>query len=111
MHMAFKLQDDGLAIDNSYDFESKIFTPRGFEKTTEYPATTEFLKKTLNEYRTLSQSIDTTHCAKLTPIFIEYTNGTAADLISFKTVAECTSTDSIPSIVNELWMLRQKYAR
>ena len=110
--MAFKLQDEGLSIDNNYDFESKIFTHRGFEKSAENPATTEFLKKTLNEYQTMSKNIDTTKCPTLTPIYIEYRNERTSDLISLKTVGECSaSSDSLSSIVNELWMLRQKYAR
>jgi hypothetical protein len=111
IHMAFKLQDAGLAIDNNYDFESKTFKSRGFEKITDYPATTGFLKKTLDEYQTLSQTADTTHCGKLTPIYIEYKNGNETDLISFKTIGECTSIDTLSGIANELWALRQKYAR
>ena len=109
--MAFKLQDEGLAIDNDYDFETKTFTPRGFEKTTDYPATTEFLRRTLNEYRTLSKNIDTSRCDRLTPIYIEYKNGRRTDLISFITATECTQGDTLTGIENELWTLRQKYAR
>jgi hypothetical protein len=111
IHMAFKLQDERLAIDNNYDLDTKRFTPRGFEKTTEYPATTEFLRKTLDEYRTLSENIDTSRCDKLTPIYVEYKHGRKIDLISFITVAECIQCDSLSGIENELWALRQKYAR
>jgi len=112
IHIAFKLTDEGLSVDNNYDFESKTFIPRGIEKSSQYPATTAFLKKTIDEYRALSQNIDTTLCARLTPIYVEYKNGMTTDLISFKTVAECKAgADSLPNIVDELWALRQKYAR
>lgn len=111
IHMAFKLKDEVLVIDNDYDFDSKTFTQRGFEKATEYPATTEFLRKTLDEYRTLSKNINTSRCDKLTPIYVEYKNGKTTDLISFITVTECTGGDSLSRIENELGTLRQKYVR
>lgn len=107
--MAFKLQDEGIAIDNDDDLDSKTFEPAGVEKAIKCPATTEFLSKRLDEYQTLSQNIDTASCYKLTPVYIEYRNGKIVDLISFQTIGGRSSADSLPRIVNKLSALRQKY--
>lgn len=111
IYMAIKLEDGRLAVDGNYDFDSRNFTASGFEKATEYPAIAEFLGKTFDEYRLLSENIDMSNCNKLTPVYVVHANTQTTDLIRIPTIAECIDGDRPPRIENELWTLRQKYVR
>ena len=112
INLAFKLNGGQLDVDSNYNFKTKEFTVCAIEKSVDYPALTAFLKKRFDELRRLSEDIRDSSCSRLTPMYLERKTTQRTDILSFTTVGECgADRDGLMGVVEELVMLREKYAR
>lgn len=109
--MNFKVRDNELIIDTTYDLNVHDFKAHHFERLEDYPEIAEFLKKSVTELLDMQNAMSKISCENRNQFWIRYDNGTNLNLIKFRGTADCDPTQrgTLASVYLEMKKLKDKY--
>jgi DNA-directed RNA polymerase specialized sigma subunit len=107
----FRVRDNELLIDTTYDLNVHDFKTHHFERLEDYPEIANFLKKPVTELHDLQNAMNKISCENRHQFWIRYDDGTKLTLIKFRGTNDCDPTQrgTLASVYQEMEKLKDKY--
>ena len=107
----FRVQENELQIDTTYDLKPKNFRAHHVEELQDYPEIDKFLNESVKELQDLQNETNKISCDSRHEFWIQYDDGVKLNLIKFRGAADCDSIHfrAFNLVYQELNKLQDKY--
>ena len=107
----FRVQDNKLQIDTTYDLKPNDFRAHHVEELQDYPEIDKFLIELVTELQDLQNETNKISCDSRHEFWVKYDSGTKLNLIKFRGADDCDSTHfrTFNLVYQELKKLQNKY--